>query len=260
MRQAVRDAFVPFTLPLEGALPGYIGITWMYQDVKGLVSTGLGNLIDPISLALGLPFIRPGGAPATRNDIADEWIRVKNLPPDARGRTAAQLGHTYAKAFTALRLTNDGIKQLVARKLGENESVIAATFTAWESWPADAQLATHSMAWACGAGIFSPKAGLAHWPKLTAALNDLDFRTAAIECFMPEEAKIGGLRPRNRANRILYNNAAIVMATLDPDQLFYPADLDAGPATEPVSRRPPVIEDFSIVHPDVPIRGHEDDE
>jgi len=267
MKQSVREAFIPFTLPLEGALPGHVGITWMYPDVKNLVSTGLGNLIDPIGFALPLPFVHLDGRPATRDEIAAEWHRIKNLPPDAKGRTAAQLGHLYAKPHTTLRLTNDGIKQLVAAKLNSNENVIRATFAEWEEWPADAQLATHSMAWACGAGIFNPRAGRAHWPKLTAALHARDFRTAAVECFMPEEKTIGGLRPRNKANRILYRNAAIVQSRLDPDTLFYPADLEAGssgsdtrvtdssPTLEVAvpSRRPPRIEDFATVHGPVPL-------
>lgn len=227
MRESVREAFVSFTLPLEGALPGHMGITWMYPDVKNLVSTGLGNLIDPMPLALGLPFLHLDGTPATRAEIAEEWQRVKTLPPDVRGRTAAQLGHLYAKPHTRLRLTNDDIKHLVERKFAENELTIRTTFPEWASWPADAQLATHSMAWACGAGIFNPRARRSHWPKLTAALHALDFRTAAVECFMPEERTIGGLRPRNKANRILYNNAAYALHLLDPEVLHYPAELDA---------------------------------
>jgi hypothetical protein len=273
MRDVVRDAFVPFTIPLEGAIGGgYIGIPWMYPDVKNLVSTGLGNLIDPVSLAIGLPWVHLDGTPATREDIVAEWIRVKNLPPDVRGRTAAQLGHLYAKPHTRLRLTPLGIEQLVRSKLHMNEQIIRGTFHEWEEWPADAQLATHSMAWACGPGIFSPKAGRAHWPKLTAALHARDFRTAAEECFMPEEKHIGGLRPRNIANRILYTNAAIAQNHLDPEVLFYPTDLEKGPVDREAETQPdlPVVDepdpdstrivDFAIIHPKVPLRGDPPDE
>ncbi len=258
MRDSVRAAFVPFTLPLEGAINGLIGIPWMYQDVKGLVSTGLGNLIDPVALAIGLPFVHLDGTPATREDIVAEWTRIKHLGPDVRGRTAAELGHLYAKPYTRLRLTPVGIEQLVMSKLHSNEQMIAGIFKDWEDWPADAQLATHSMAWACGAGIFTPRSGDKFWPKLTAALHALDLRTAAVECFMPEEARIGGLRPRNKANRILYTNAAIALNHLDPETLFYPATLektDSSPTIEVdvPSRRPPRIDDFARVHPIVPL-------
>jgi hypothetical protein len=268
VRPVVHAAFVPFTIPLEGALPGHIGITWMYPDVKNLVSTGLGNLIDPVALAIGLPWVRLDGTPATREDIVAEWMRIKNLPPDSKGRTAAQLGHLYAKPHTRLRLTPVGIEQLVQRKLSENEHVIRTTFPEWEDWPADAQLATHSMAWACGAGIFNPKAGRAHWPKLTAALHARDFRTAAEECFMPEERTIGGLRPRNIANRVLYMNAAIAQSHLDPEVLFYPTDLEKGPVDREAPTQPELPDDpdpdstkvvtWDIIRPRVPLRG--DDE
>ena len=261
MRDVVRAAFLPFTAPLEGVVP------WMYPDVKNLVSTGVGNLIDPVSLAIALPFVRQDGTPATREDIVREWIRIKNLPPDGRGRTAAMLGHTYAKRFTSLRLTPEGIDQLVASKLHSNEQVLKRAFKDWESWPADAQLATLSMAWAVGPAFWSPQAGRNYWPKLTAALHMLDFRTASVECFMKEEATISGLRPRNRANRVLYQNAAIAMHSLDPDKLYYPTDLESGPVDKDAptlpeipSRRPPCIEDFAIVHPDVPVRGFEEPE
>lgn len=259
MRESVRQAFVPFTIPLEGALPGHIGITWMYPDVKNLVSTGLGNLIDPISLALPLPFVRSDGTPATPAEIVTEWHRIKTLPPDAKGRTAAQLGHLYAKPFTTLRLTNGGIERLVNAKLASNEIVLKRCFRDFDDWPADAQLATLSMAWAVGPAFWSPAAGRGYFPKLTAALRALDFRTAAVECFMPEEATIGGLRPRNKANRILYTNAAVALHTLDPDTLFYPANLDA-----PVAPSDPTIEvavpemrpspfEAQTVHPIVPL-------
>lgn len=226
MRDSVRDAFIDFTIPLEGARPGHVGIPWMYQDVLGLVSTGLGNLIDPIGLALPIPWKRSDGTLATRGEIMAEWQRIKTQPPNAKGQTAAQLGHLYARTIATLHLTNDDILGLIKMRLDSNEALVRSYFPEWETWPADAQLATHSMAWACGAGIFSPKAGRAHWPKLTAALHALDFRSAAIECFMPQEAKIGGLRPRNKANRILYNNAAVALHRLDPEVLFYPQNIE----------------------------------
>ena len=246
MKDAVRDAFVPFTAKFEGIVP------WLYQDVKGLVSIGIGNLVDPIALAMDLPFVRVSdGRPATREQIADEWQRVKTQPPDAQGRTAAQLGHLYTKQVTTLRLMDDGIRKLVAGKLAQNEACLLTGFPDFKDWPADAQLATLSMAWAVGPAFWEPRAGRNYWPRLTAALRDQDFRMAAIECFMHEEATISGLRPRNTANRILYTNAAIVKAMFDPDHLYYPTDLEAGPQTD----RPPTIRDFVIVHPRVPLRG-----
>ena len=51
MWDSVKQGFRAFTLPLEGE------IAWMYLDTLGLVTVGLGNLIDPVELALELPFV-----------------------------------------------------------------------------------------------------------------------------------------------------------------------------------------------------------
>jgi hypothetical protein len=263
MRPAVRVAFVAFSARFEGV------VGWMYQDVKGLVSTGIGNLIDPVDLAMHLPFVRVGdGRSATPQEIAAEWHRIKTLPPDASGRTAAQLGHLYAKGFTTLRLMSDGITAVVLAKLASNETILKGAFQDWEDWPADAQLATLSMSWAVGPAFWSPHAGRNYWPRLTAALKDRDFRTASVECFMNEERRNPGIAPRNIANRVLYTNAAIAMSELDPAQLYYPTDLEASPSSRTVdtippegepSRRPPVIEDFQKVYSPPPLRGDDDD-
>jgi hypothetical protein len=264
VRDSVRRAFVPFTIPLEGVIPH------LYQDVKGLVSCAIGNLVDPISLALPLPFVRLDGMPATKDEIIEEWNRVKNQPPDAFGRTAAQLGYRYAKPITRLRLTPIGIEQVVQTKLNEMDAFIARCFPDYESWPADAQLGTLSMSWACGPGIFSPSSGRAHWPKLTAALLAQDFLTAAVECFMPEERTISGLRPRNLANRVLFNNAAIALTMRDQDLLYYPTDLASFPVDRDAQTQPDLVplaeeepppsptrmyrsEDMAVIHPRVPL-------
>jgi GH24 family phage-related lysozyme (muramidase) len=223
MRDAVKSAFVPFTTPLEGVVP------WLYQDVKGLVSIGIGNLVDPIVLAMVLPLVRADGTPAQRDEIAAEWLRVKNQGPDGRGRTAAELGHTYARKVTTLHLTDEGIERLVGGKLDQMDRYLAARFPEYPGWPADAQLGTLSMAWACGPAF--------RFPKLEAALRACDFDTAAVECFMPEEATISGLRPRNKANRVLFRNAT---RSPDPDVLFWPRDLASEANTLP---------QFDVVHP-----------
>jgi len=211
MRPSVRAAFVPFTSPLEGVVP------WMYQDVKGLVSTGIGNLIDPISLALPIPFVRADGRPATTSEIAAEWNRIKSQGPDAQGRTAAQLGHRYAKRIATLHLTQEGIDKLVSDKLLEMDRSLAARFAEYPSWPADAQLATLSMAWANGPAF--------RYPRLASALRSRDFGTAADECRMSEEGN-PGLKKRNVLNRKLYLSAARVVAEgRDPDVLNWPHNL-----------------------------------
>ncbi|WP_406429963.1 hypothetical protein, partial [Streptomyces sp. NBC_00631] len=80
MHQSVRDAFIPFNAPLEGR------VQFMYLDIKSLVSTGVGNLLDaddPQHFGTNpnpLPDIFTLGwhdkdtlAPATRAEILQEY-------------------------------------------------------------------------------------------------------------------------------------------------------------------------------------------
>ena len=70
MHPAILAAWQTFNTPIEGMVP------FMYLDTKGLVTIGMGNLIDPISVAVTLPFKKRGktgpanaGKPATRAEI-----------------------------------------------------------------------------------------------------------------------------------------------------------------------------------------------
>lgn len=246
MRDTVREHFYAFNEPFEGAVP------FFYQDVKGLVSIGVGLLCDPIQLALSLPMVHPDGSPADRNEIAAEWLRIKNLPPNTKGQTAAQLGHLYAKPHARLRLTLEGLHDTLWRKLSQMDAYLSKRFPAYEEWPADAQLGTLSLAWACGPAF--------RFPKCETALHARDFVTASVECFMPEEKTISGLRPRNAANKLLFLNAAYVQAhALDPDTLHWPRDAayeEEGEVTQPNI----VIQDFPIVRPLVPLEHPDLDE
>lgn len=236
MRPAVRAAFVGFTAPLEGV------VRYLYADNKGLVTVGIGNLVDPVASAVHLPFRRPDGTLASRDEIVADWARVKNDP------NAATRGHRYAATITTLRLTGEDIERLVMGKLDANDAALSRRFPEFETWPADAQLATHSMAWACGSAF--------RFPRLEAALRARDFALAAIECNM-NEAGNPGLRPRNIANRVLYRNAAKVEADGGArDRLYWPRDLWTDPPlsedeipTEPEIRLDLLDGDFDIVHP-----------
>ncbi len=206
MRDNVRAAFVPFTAPLEGV------VRWMYADVKGLVTTAIGNLIDP--LPPGLPFVNKlTGLAVSEDAIRADWQRIKG---DA---SLAKLGHRACERITMLRLTDEGVNQVVSRKLDEMDRALAKRFPQWELWPADAQLATLSMSWACGPAF--------HFPTLEAALRSADFGKAATECHINETGN-PGVVPRNKANVVLYRNASFLNED-NAATLYWPAVLDAPP-------------------------------
>lgn len=235
VRAVVAPAFHVVSEPLEGRVP------FMYLDnaePSGLVTVGVGNLIDPVGAALGLPFVHPDGSPATRQEIANEWLRVK-----ARQDWKRRGGMAF-RAVTRLRLTNESIDRLVAAKLASVDAQLARLFPAWAAFPADAQLALLSWAWACGAA--SP------FPRMISFLRAGDFALAATECTINPQR--GTIIERNRMNRILLQNAQCVADDgLDPDALYWPKVLKCEPATEPALANPPSSEptrivDFEIVH------------
>ena len=237
MKNAVRARFVDWSDDFEGY------VDWLYLDALGLVTTGMGNLVDPIGAALGLPFVHPDGTPATREQIATAWHAVK-----ARQDLASHGGGAF-KSLTSIRLTPAGVKQVIGQRLDLNDEILAERFPDFASWPADAQLFAHSMAWACGPHF--------RYPRMVALLRAGDFIGAIGECTI--HPNIGTIVERNKANRILLSNASRIVADgLDRDRLWYPRDLRAEHEAAEKGEQVAKVEDpmwsigFAIVHPDVP--------
>lgn len=213
MRPAVRERWIGFTEPLEGS------VRWLYADVRGLITIGLGCLVDPIEMALPLPFVRPDGSFATRDEIIIAWRIIKSR------QELAQQGHRAAAQWTTLRLTDEGVAHLAHARLDDMERHLVQRFPQWDTFPADAQFAVLSMAWACGPAFA--------FPRCEAAILAQDWTEAARECRIDETGN-PGLKPRNLANRILFQNAARVVADgRDPAELYWPDVLEAGIPTLP---------------------------
>lgn len=207
MRDAVRNAFVTFTTGFEGM------VTFMYLDDLGLVTTGMGNLIDPEAYALNLPWIIPGRGPATTAEVRHAWEAVK-ARQDLRMR-----GGMAFRNLSVPRLAQANVDALVQGKLAANEHELIRFFPSFEAWCADAQLALLSMAWGMGAD-FAPK-----FPAFCKAVNAAppDWLTAATECH-----ESNGAIARNLANKRLFLAAQDVAELgLDPDVIH---GLDPAPA------------------------------
>ena len=216
MYDSVRVAFRGFNEPFEGV------VHWMYLDVRGLVTIGVGNLIDPLEVALALPFhsLTAPGTTATETQISEEWRRIKGDP------TLSTRGYKACESLTQLRLDDNAVNALIASRLAGNEASLKKklAFAHFDTWPADAQLGLLSMAWALGPG------GPSSFPRFAAACRELDFVTAAGECTISEQGN-PGVAPRNRANRILFRNAAVIRtgAGYDPARMYYPSSF--GPSS-----------------------------
>ncbi len=229
MQTSVQGAFRRFNEPLEGV------VHHMYLDIKGLVTIGVGNLIDPIKEVMPLPFRFKENTErlATPEEIMAEWKAVK------ANTGLAKKGHVAASRVTTLEISDEAVGALIQRRLAANEKIIKkqAPFAKWDAWPADAQLGVLSMSWAMG------PSGFAGFPRFCAACAALDFRAAAAQCKLAD-ANNAGLAPRNVANRLCFRNAAVVSAKgLDRAVLHYPADA-APPITRSAAlamRSPPAV-------------------
>jgi hypothetical protein len=203
MRKSVESAWPEFTAGFEG---GY-DTNFMYRDAKNLVTTAFGMLIDPISLAMPLPWRGADGGPATPEEVTQEWNTVKNGGPEFL--SVAARGHTQ------LRLEKPAIDMLVLQKTRANEDYLRRRFPQYDNWPADAQMGLLSMAWAMGPAF--------SFPKFEAAANSRppNFAEMANQSHMQGI----GIDSRNNANKQLFVNAqAVVDKGLDPDTLYFPTD------------------------------------
>ena len=215
MQSSVQQNFLQFTKPLEGT------VNYMYLDIKGLVTVGIGNLIDPVSSASALPFVHnTDNSPASQSEIQAEWTKVKN------NAALAQQGYkAAAPPFTTLHLTDAAISQLVTNQLNAVQTTLKQTFTAFENWPADAQLGVLSMAWALGAGFAST------WPLFKSACLSQNWSAAAQNCQI-STAGNAGVGPRNTADVLLFNNAqAVATQKLDYSVLHWPNSVSATPSS-----------------------------
>lgn len=211
MHAAVRAAWVDYNKNLEGVIDG------PYADIDNWVTTGMGNKIDPVHDALGLPwYLLPSGRLATNDEIIAAWGAVKHDPK------CAKLGWRYALSLPAnnIRLHPDAVDALIDERLSVNDLMLKKKFPQFEEWPADAQLAAHSMVWAMGFGALVNK-----FPKCCRALSAMKFAVAASECRMTGGGgapATGTLVTRNSLNFTLLHNAAeSLIAHEDPGLLVW---------------------------------------
>ena len=227
MHPIVQNRFRAFNEPLQRV------VRYMHLDVKGFVTIGAGNRIDPLSVALSLPFryknksgVANAGQFATSDAIETEWKLLQGQP------ALAQNGYWACDPLTELELDIAAIDMLVDERLQQNESCLKRqpVFKDFEQWPADAQLGLLSMAWVMGPAFPS------HWPRFSAACARMDFAAAADSCKMGVGGNPGVIQ-RNHSNAQLFHNAASVIEGKDggfygPEELYFPQVLSTPTSVE----------------------------
>lgn len=225
MREAVRAAWLRLNADLEGRC------SWMYLCQAGRVTTAVGVMIDDPSSALALPWERPDGSAATRHEIANAWLRVKQ----AKHMTNAG-GGAFAP-LTSLRLSEEAIDRLVFAKLSEIDRQLEGYFQTYSGAGSDAQAGLCMMAWAMGAHRFRAAGKDGGYPNFSAAFDaggPDGLAICADEAHMDDGTGEHTKRPhvdhslvkRNARVRVLFRNAAIVAGEgRDPAPLRWPDEL-----------------------------------
>lgn len=217
MHATARAAFLPFTERFEALTD------WLYADVKGYVTIGRGDLMDPIALTTSVTFVRPDGSTAHWSDVVAAWQKVKLAPSsssaEAQRKAFRQRGGGAFRDLTSIRATRESLDVLFNAKVARFEGILSKAFPEWDSWPARAQLATMSMAWALGP-YFS-----GGWPLFSAACRAQDWAACALPppdrpqddplehpiCWI-HEADNRPIHARNVANVQLFRDAAHAVA------------------------------------------------
>jgi GH24 family phage-related lysozyme (muramidase) len=196
----VRSAFPAFTQQFEG----YVNVMYLDTHEPPLVTIGVGNLIDPVSEAVKLPFVLSpyvgfyakgaastmGQRLATPAEITEEWAKVKSRTDLAHDAT--EVWYSIASMF----LTNYAIDALVLSRFDANDAILSGLYGPIDgAVRPNAWLALHSMAWAMGPWF--------NFPRFKRAFLARDWATCSVECHM-DDTKNPGLKPRNEANRELF--------------------------------------------------------
>lgn len=232
IRQSVLDAWHQFSEPLEGR------INHFYLDIKGLVTTGVGNLIDNYNdvcppSALALPWRVDGRELATKEQIKQHWEYLKSRQ-DLKSKHYKYAKDAFEQRFRCvLTLDDEAIDALVLQKLGDFAAHATKTWKEFPDFPADSQLAVLSMYWALGS--------LTNFPNCKRLVAAQDWEGCAKGA--PETAKSKGwgeasypckirdsdnqgVRPRNQQNVLCFRNAATAVSLgLDPKHLVWPNTL-----------------------------------
>lgn len=187
---SVTDAFPIVTRPLEGC------VLWPYLDVFGLATVGFGCLCNTVAEFEKIDWVEDP-SPAF---VAAEFEKLKRMPKALHWRQ-------YERA-TNLRMTRESADRLLSSRATDFASYMQQHyFSDYENWPADAQLSTLLMSWACGPGypgIFKTFTSFAKKRQWTQALA-----CAAIKVGTPGHSDYNpGIVPRNAQVALCLRNAA----------------------------------------------------
>jgi GH24 family phage-related lysozyme (muramidase) len=166
----------------EGCFP------FMYLDSKGLVTVGVGFLLDSADSAAAYSFLLNHAPQAASPDqIMAEWNHLKSQ--------ATPHLETYYQPFTTMQMQQADIDAMLTQKVNIFEGVARKTFANWDDFPVPAQLALIDMIYNLGS--------LSGFPMLVAYAKAQDWANCAAQCF-----RIGPNAQRNQETKDRFLAAA----------------------------------------------------
>jgi hypothetical protein len=208
MWPSVRAAWRQWNEPNEGWEP------FLYTDAKGLVTCGMGNLVNTVADAQRADWRNPDGSKTSPQDVAAAWQVVHDAFPAVTSTNCARL--------TSIRLTDAGIQALVDAALTSAEAELVKSLPDFAKLCADEQTANLSKAWAMG-GDFIPADGFTRYAAEVEAGSYAGSETDG-------NYRGVGTQGRQAQEHIAEGNAQVVKDNgLDPSRLYWPADLTQAP-------------------------------
>jgi len=188
--------------------------TFPYADSLGLITFGMGNLINSPTAMAQYDWRNPDGTKTSYQDIVNAWHAVKNAYPGVQSVNCASL--------TKIRVSDAEIQRAVDMAIVSAETELLKSFPGLLDMPADEQASILSKAWAMG-DAFVTVHGFVNFQKLVNAGQYQDAIVAGVY-------KGAGTQGRQAQEKIAQQNAQIVRdQNLDPDILYWPQDLTTNP-------------------------------
>jgi hypothetical protein len=173
MYDTVRAIIRKFLSMYEGELKQ------MYLDNRGLVTTGVGNLLQDSTAATNYQWEHiSGNALASSDEVIAEYNNVKSDDTKTKiPNWKIMGGGNFVKraielGIVTLQLTSDSYNKIFTSTLNGLEGTMKGTpgYEAYETFPADAQMGILSVIWANGAGGIVKEGDLRlhrTWPNFT---------------------------------------------------------------------------------------------
>ena len=160
-----RNEVVAKLIEFEGKVPH------MYLDSVGLVTVGVGNLLETAEEAAKLAFVDRGtGQPAPRDEIRAEHAKLAAMEQD-------NYAAGYFRQHTSLNLPDEAIEASVLEHLHEFEEGLRNSFAGFDAYPDQAKKGVMDMVFNLGLNGLLNK-----FPSFSRGFRDRRWQACHDEC------------------------------------------------------------------------------